>query len=77
MKTYMLAVDRLNWKSESMGLLIRFWMVLQGFSPSDTWFDISVRVAREIMKSHIIGSASDKMAVIFYGTVNLFCTPQD
>jgi hypothetical protein len=44
--------------------------VLQGFDPGDTWFQISVRVAREIMKSHIISSASDKMAVIFYGTVN-------
>jgi hypothetical protein len=50
--------------------------VLQGFEPGDTWFQISVRVAREIMKSHIISSASDKMAVIFYGTVDPTWVPQ-
>eukprot|EP00884_Botryococcus_braunii_P020491 jgi/Botrbrau1/7125/Bobra.0143s0005.1 len=41
---------------------------LQGISPKDTWFDVAVKIARETIKSHIIGSASDKMAVIFYGT---------
>ena len=31
--------------------------------------DVSLKVARETLKSHIIGSPSDQFAVIFYGTV--------
>jgi hypothetical protein len=44
-------------------------MFLQGFEESDTWFDVALRVAREFLKMHIISSDSDKIAVVFYGTV--------
>lgn len=45
-------------------------MCLQGFEETDKWFDVALRVAREFLKMHIISSDSDKIAVVFYGTVN-------
>ena len=48
-----------------VGIAIR-----QGFEESDTWFDVALRVAREFLKMHIISSDSDKIAVVFYGTVS-------
>ena len=44
-------------------------MSLQGFTETDRWFDVAVKVAKEFMKSHIISSDSDRIAVVFYGSV--------
>lgn len=46
----------------------------QGFEESDTWFDVALRVAREFLKMHIISSDSDKIAIVFYGTVCSYAT---
>ena len=46
-------------------------LLLQGFTEDDKWFHVAVKVAREFMKSHIISSDSDRIAVVFYGTVCL------
>ena len=43
---------------------------MQGFTEKDRWFDVAVKVAREFMKAHIISSDSDRIAVVFYGTVS-------
>lgn len=45
-------------------------MSLQGFTETDRWFDVAVKVAKEFMKSHIISSDSDRIAVVFYGSVS-------
>ena len=45
-------------------------MLMQGFTETDRWFDVAVKVAKEFMKSHIISSDSDRIGVIFYGTVS-------
>lgn len=44
----------------------------QGFKEQDRWFDVAVKVAREFMKAHIITSDSDRIAVVFYGSVCLY-----
>jgi len=41
----------------------------QGFHETDSWFDVALKVAREFLKMHIISSDSDKIAIVFYGTV--------
>lgn len=46
---------------------------MQGFQESDRWFDVAIRVAREFSKMHIISSDTDRIAVVFYGTVTLIC----
>ena len=33
---------------------------------------MAVKVAREFMKAHIISSDSDRIAVVFYGSVSAF-----
>lgn len=48
-------------------------LLLQGFVESDRWFDVAVKVAREFMKAHIISSDSDRIAVVFYGSVRPIC----
>ena len=45
-------------------------LILQGFTEQDRWFDVAVKVAREFMKAHIISSDSDRIAVVFYGSVS-------
>ena len=45
-------------------------MSLQGFTETDRWFDVAVKVAKEFMKSHIISSDNDRIAVVFYGSVS-------
>ena len=47
-------------------------LILQGFTEEDRWFDVAVKVAREFMKAHIISSESDRIAVVFYGSVSAF-----
>ena len=49
-------------------------LLLQGFTEHDKWFHVAVKVAREFMKSHIISSDSDRIAVVFYGTVCSSCS---
>ena len=44
---------------------------MQGFKETDRWFDVAVRVAREFSKMHVISSDTDRIAVVFYGTVLL------
>ena len=46
--------------------------ILQGFTEQDRWFDVAVKVAREFMKAHIISSDSDRIAVVFYGSVSAY-----
>lgn len=49
-------------------------LLLQGFTEDDNWFHVAIKVAREFMKSHIISSDSDRIAVVFYGTVCFSCS---
>ncbi|KAK9806596.1 hypothetical protein WJX73_006230 [Symbiochloris irregularis] len=41
---------------------------LAGFSPSDSWLEIALKVIRGLYKQHIISSPADSLAVVFYGT---------
>lgn len=34
----------------------------------DSWLEIAVKVAREVLKTRIIASDSDQQAIVFYGT---------
>ncbi len=34
-----------------------------------SWFDAALKTTREILKSRIISSDNDQLAVVFYGTV--------
>ena len=45
---------------------------MQGFKEKDRWFNVAVKVAREFMKAHIISSDSDRVAVVFYGSVSAY-----
>ncbi len=36
-----------------------------------SWFDAALKTTREILKSRIISSDNDQLAVVFYGTVGL------
>ena len=42
---------------------------MQGFNKDDTWFSICIKIIKAIMKNRIIGSPTDQIAVILYGTV--------
>ena len=35
----------------------------------DSWFDAAIKTTREMLKTRIIASDNDQMAVVFYGTV--------
>ena len=39
-------------------------MVAQGFTETDRWFDVAIKVAKEFMKSHIISSDRDRIGVV-------------
>ena len=43
---------------------------LQGFAETDTWLSIAIKIIKAAMKGRIIGSASDKMSIILFGTVS-------
>ena len=44
----------------------------QGYLEEDTYMDLALKVIREILKQHVIGSPKDQMAVIFYNAVSPF-----
>ncbi len=39
-----------------------------------SWFDAALKTTREILKSRIISSDNDQLAVVFYGTVGPCCS---
>ena len=38
----------------------------------DSWFDAAIKTTREMLKTRIIASDNDQLAVVFYGTVCVF-----
>ena len=46
-------------------------MLLQGYTPNDTYMDLALKSMQELMKQHIIGNPKDRMAVVFYAAVSL------
>ena len=44
----------------------------QGYSEDDSYMDLALKVIREFLKQHVIGSPRDQMAIIFYNAVSPF-----